>query len=318
MEREADRIGFGVLQQAGFDPQGAVGMFDKLLNASRLNDSGQFPYLRSHPLSTERMADMRGRLGLQGQSATTEATPSLAHAMVAARAKHAGDGSADAAQAWQQQASPAALNRLPPHAQAGALYGAALSAMQQRNWPLADQLLSRLQGLLAAQGQGSTSAAAAPATEAQRLARLLAAELALLQGQPQRSLDLLSAAAASPGRPEALLAAAAQVAAGQPGQAVQALRVWTSHHPRDASAWQLLSGAHAALSQPALAARAQAEARAAHYDYSAAQDRLKSAQDLARQAVAQGRLDHIEASIIDARLRAVGQLAREQAQDAPR
>jgi predicted Zn-dependent protease len=190
--------------------------------------------------------------------------------------------------------------------------------MQQRDWAAALQLLSRLQGLLAAQGPGSTSAAAAALTDAQRLARLLAAELALLQGQPQRSLELLTASGAAPGRPEALLAAAAHIAAGQSGQAVQALRVWTSHHPRDASAWQLLSSAHTALSQAALAARAQAEARAAHYDYPAAQDRLKSAQDLARQAVAQGRLDHIEASIIDARLRAVGQLAREQAQDAPR
>jgi beta-barrel assembly-enhancing protease len=58
MEREADRIGFGVLTGAGFDGQGFVTMFDKLQQASRLNDDGAYPYLRSHPLTSERIGDM--------------------------------------------------------------------------------------------------------------------------------------------------------------------------------------------------------------------------------------------------------------------
>ena len=52
MEREADRLGFAVSTQAGFEAQGVVSMFQKLAQASRLNDSGGFPYLRSHPLTT--------------------------------------------------------------------------------------------------------------------------------------------------------------------------------------------------------------------------------------------------------------------------
>ena len=56
MEREADRVGFGVMTQAGFEAQGFVTMFDKLQQASRLNDNGAYPYLRSHPLTTERSA----------------------------------------------------------------------------------------------------------------------------------------------------------------------------------------------------------------------------------------------------------------------
>lgn len=43
MEREADRIGFGVMTQAGFEPSGFVTMFEKLQQASRLNDNGSFP-----------------------------------------------------------------------------------------------------------------------------------------------------------------------------------------------------------------------------------------------------------------------------------
>ena len=64
MEREADRVGFGVLTGAGFEGQGFVDMFDRLQQASRLNDDGSFPYLRSHPLTSERIADMRARLPL--------------------------------------------------------------------------------------------------------------------------------------------------------------------------------------------------------------------------------------------------------------
>jgi predicted Zn-dependent protease len=62
MEREADRIGYGLMEPSGFAPQGFVGMFDKLQQANRLNDNGSWPYLRSHPLTTQRMADMQSRL----------------------------------------------------------------------------------------------------------------------------------------------------------------------------------------------------------------------------------------------------------------
>ena len=62
MEREADRVGFNLLSPAGFNPQGAASMFDKLQQASRLNDNGSWPYLRSHPLTSERIADMQARV----------------------------------------------------------------------------------------------------------------------------------------------------------------------------------------------------------------------------------------------------------------
>jgi predicted Zn-dependent protease len=69
MEREADRLGYGVMTSAGFDGLAFVTMFDKLQQSSRLNDDGAFPYLRSHPLTTERMADMKARLPDHGGGA---------------------------------------------------------------------------------------------------------------------------------------------------------------------------------------------------------------------------------------------------------
>ena len=92
--------------------------------------------------------------------------------------------------------------------------------------------------------------------------------------------------------------------------ASERLQTWVTTHPQDAQAWQWLAQAWQAQNQPLRALRAQAEAQVAIRDFSAAQDRLKAAQDLARRGSNQ---DHIEASIIDTRLRAVQSLLREQA-----
>jgi len=88
MEREADRIGYSLMETAGFAPQGFVTMFDKLQQANRLNDNGSWPYLRSHPLTTQRIADMRGRLEARTapQPASAQSVP-LEHAMMVARAR---------------------------------------------------------------------------------------------------------------------------------------------------------------------------------------------------------------------------------------
>ncbi len=61
-EREADRTGIQVMMRAGFDPEGMVGFFDRLLRANRHNDGKAPGYLRTHPLTTERIADMQNRV----------------------------------------------------------------------------------------------------------------------------------------------------------------------------------------------------------------------------------------------------------------
>lgn len=62
-EREADRVGLTMLDRAGFDPRGAATIFERLMRANRLNElKGAPAYLRTHPLTTERIADMQDRL----------------------------------------------------------------------------------------------------------------------------------------------------------------------------------------------------------------------------------------------------------------
>ncbi len=61
-EREADRIGFQILKDGGFDTSGMYAFFGRMQHASRNYSDNGLSYLRSHPLTTERMADIQGRL----------------------------------------------------------------------------------------------------------------------------------------------------------------------------------------------------------------------------------------------------------------
>ncbi|HQR53688.1 MAG TPA: M48 family metalloprotease [Burkholderiales bacterium] len=60
-EREADRIGYQILERSGFDVNAMPVFFERLQRATRTYDSSAPSYLRTHPLTTERIADMRNR-----------------------------------------------------------------------------------------------------------------------------------------------------------------------------------------------------------------------------------------------------------------
>ena len=83
MEREADRVGFGVLDRRRLRAGGHGAMFEKLQQAARLNDSGNYPYLRTHPLTTERIGEARSRLGGAPRRAR-HAAAALVHALMRA------------------------------------------------------------------------------------------------------------------------------------------------------------------------------------------------------------------------------------------
>ncbi len=295
MEREADRIGFGVLTQAGFEPQGFVSMFEKLQQASRLNDNGSFPYLRSHPMNTERIAEMQSRQPMGRAGAAL--APSYEHSMMAARARVLSNPGVDGLRAFVTEAQGLDAGGAPSIRQAVVFYAAALASSRLREPQAAATWLARL------------AVVARNDAKAARLTRLLEAEIALDGGNAARAAELIDIGAE--GRPELMLGAQARVRAGRAAEASPRLQTWVTLHPRDAAAWQLLAGSYAAQGQTLRSIRAEAEAQVAHLDYSAAVDRFKAAQDLVRRNGAGG--DHIEASIIDTRSRQVESLLREQA-----
>ncbi|MEY4447749.1 MAG: repeat-containing protein YfgC precursor [Pseudomonadota bacterium] len=315
MEREADRIGYGVMSEAGFDTQGFVTMFGKLQQASGLNDNGSFPYLRSHPLSTERMADMQSRQQLQMPRALNP-DGDMVQAMMSARAKVLAQPGVDALRAWAQEAKDPSIKTQTPAKQMGILYGASLSWLQLRDLPQARALLPTLRSVARSQ------------PEALRLIQLLETEFAFKEDDMRKAMTSLIVspvqASAAASRPEMiyLAQASARLQVSDPGtesafqlaQSVSALQRWVLLNPQDAQVWQVLATALSAQGRALASLRAEGEAQLARMDVGAAVDRFRAAQDASRSA-APAMADHIEASIVDSRLRYAQGLLREQLQE---
>ncbi len=290
MEREADRVGFGVLSDAGYDPQGFVGMFNKLQQSAGVNDNGAYPYLRSHPLTTERIADMQARLQLNRPN--THTAVDMVQAMLAARAKVMSQNSVEALKAWTQDGKASSAQATSAQ-KAGALYAATLAHLQLRDAAAAESALQSLLPL------------AAQTPEAKRLVTLLQAELALRQERFAGALQILDTSVNSLKRPELMFAA--QALLRMPPHPLRAtitrqLSEQVIQDPNDAQAWNTLAGLLALQGQALPSLRAEGEAQMARMDWSGATDRFRAAQDWAKN----NRLragDHIEASIVDTRLR---------------
>ena len=323
MEREADRVGFGVMSDAGFGSRGVSGMFEKLQQANRLNDNGSFPYLRSHPLTTERIAEsqarvqlaLTARLPLEKQVADNQAQ--LLHAMMAARARILAMPGVDMLRTMladaqrRAAASPApksgagaggtTASALPDASirDAGALYGGVFAAAQLRDFAAARTLLARLAPLAADMGPAAGKAV-----------QLLSIEVDLLEGKVP-AVATTADIAKTGSRAELLLLAKALMAANRAPDVSQALQVRVAGQPGDALAWQLLAQSSGQQGQEVRAIRADAESRAAQLDYGAALDRFKAAQGLMRSRP--GSADYVEGSIIDTRTRQIESILKEQA-----
>jgi predicted Zn-dependent protease len=222
MEREADRIGYGVFRDAGFAAHGMAAMFDKLDQAGRLNDSGGFPYLRSHPLTSERLAEARSRLSDPAMGAGVGRD--TLHELMQARARALMDPTVDhwrrlVAQAQQAPvaasagAAPSpsgtaagragALQAGTPYAgtlYVGTLYAGALAAGRLGDHRTAAALAEDLAQALDANAAdarmpppGDTSAAALNAVRSRRVSHMLKAELALSRGEAQTAATAMTA-----------------------------------------------------------------------------------------------------------------------------
>ncbi len=332
MEREADRIGFSVMTGAGFDGRGFVSMFDKLGYANRINDNGSFPYLRSHPLTTERIADAQLRLAQPMDALAAPQAPSAEPLLMAARAKVLANPGVDVLRALvadvSSSAAQAQLEGQPRERRAAAYYGAIMAKLRLKDFAGMAALQSRLAQLTA------------PDAQAFNASTLLAVEVALAQGDARRALLLLppvgnassatrladgglanvalAASLAMPSAPRAALLMAAQAhsmlgGSAELAEAASILQTRVALAPQDALAWQNLSAVYQRQGLMAHAVRADAEARVAELDYSAAQDRFKAAQGMLRNQPRGAAQDDIEASIIDTRTRQVALLLREQA-----
>ena len=64
-EQEADRIGFEILQKAGFNTHAMPEFLQRLQRSTRLLDGNAPNYLRTHPVTSDRIADIENRVSNQ-------------------------------------------------------------------------------------------------------------------------------------------------------------------------------------------------------------------------------------------------------------
>ena len=296
MEREADRVGFNVMTRAGFTASGMYSMFERMEQAYHLMDSGGYPYLRSHPLTSERIGEARARMG----TGLVERPRGLAeHALMAARAKVLMETKAEA---WAQLQNLDAGVRESREGKAGngfeqlgARYASALASMRMRDWSRAEAALRSAGLLLQMLGSDPHSA---------RVLQLARAELA--QAREQAAAGYAALEPLAQDRSRVLMVERARLALvdadlGAARRAADDLQTHVSLAPRDALAWLLLAQLWERLGQPLRAVRALGETRAAVGDLNGAIDRLRSGLRQSRGRDA----DQIEAAVIDARLRSL-------------
>jgi predicted Zn-dependent protease len=239
-EREADRLGYDMLTRGGYDPRGMSGFFNRLQRASRFYDSSAPAYLRTHPLTTDRIADMQAR---SEDAPYQQVEDSLDFQLVRARLRAQEDSPADAVLAARDM-----LQEKRYSSETAARYGLITALMRARQFKEAE---AEVQKLL-------------PGKPVHPMVQQLAARSALDAGNPALALQRYQAgSAAHPGyRPLQYGYISALLSVGRSNDALTQVDRQLALYPLDRRLWRLAAQTHAQQGHRLLSHRAQAEAAA--------------------------------------------------------
>ena len=183
-EREADRIGFQILAASGYDVNGAPGFFQRLQKATGIMDSGVPSYVRTHPLTTDRIADMQDRArNIPSRNVST----AVEFYFIKARARMEQSGSSSGMYDLRNTFEGFSKQNSPGKQMEG-FYGLALIAQKQGKL---DQATAYLQ-----QARNLANSASAPGSPIQRQSLSLditSSELALAKGKNEEALQIAQA-----------------------------------------------------------------------------------------------------------------------------
>lgn len=136
-EQEADRVGIKTLAKAQFDPRSMPAFFEKLQQASRYYGSAAPEYLRTHPITSSRIADTRGRAD---DYAYRQVPDSHSYRLIKAKLRTASAMSAEDLIAYfTNRLSLGTLEQ-----KAAMQYGLALSYAKQERYQIAQSILHKL------------------------------------------------------------------------------------------------------------------------------------------------------------------------------
>ena len=297
-EREADRIGFQILAASGYDVNGAPGFFQRLQKATGIMDSGVPSYVRTHPLTTDRIADMQDRAR---NIANRNVPTSVEFYFIKARARM--EQSGNSSQMYDLKNTFEGLSKQSsPGKQMEGFYGLALVAQKQGKF---DQASGYLQ-----QARNLANSASAPGSPIQRQSLSLditASELALARGKGDEALQIAQTTLKA--YPQSYAAGAAMMNAylklGRTNDAIAWLKARTRLQPNEVVWWTMLSNAYDQAKNVPMRHYALGEKYALEGAWPSAIEQLKIARS-------SGGADFYQASSIDARLREMQKQYREE------
>ncbi len=282
-EREADRLGFDILRKAGFDVRGMGAFFGSLQRATRLYENNATAYLRTHPLTGERLTDMQNReSGVHYRQVPDSADFQLVRAKLRAMQGTPAEAAKDFERLLDERkfASEEAMR-----------YGLAYALFRARDWAAAEQQVQKARG----------GKAGAPMVER------LYGEIRLARGDADGGLAVFRQAIQRSPRQQGLLDGYAQalLATRRFDEALRFAEAQLQWQPDSIRYHRVLAASHAGLGHEAQQHQALADVFVLQGQTAAAIEQLELAQKA-------GDANFYVMSAIDARLRELKRLRLEE------
>ncbi|CAM3719992.1 M48 family metalloprotease [Polynucleobacter brandtiae] len=297
-EREADRIGFQILAASGYDVNGAPGFFQRLQKATGIMDKGVPSYVRTHPLTTDRIADMQDRVrNIPSRNVPTAVEFYLIKARARMEQSGTSSGMYDLKNVFDSLSKQSS-----PGKQIEGFYGLALIAQKQGRLDQATGYLQQARKLA-----NSASAPGSPIQSQSLSLDITSSELALAKGKSEEALQLAQVTLRA--YPQSYAAGAAMMNAylklGRTNDAIAWLKARTRLQPNEVVWWTMLSNAYDQASNVPMRHYALGEKYALEGAWPSAIEQLKIARS-------SGGADFYQGSSIDARLREMQKQYREE------
>lgn len=304
-EKEADRIGLNILVDAGLDPNGMTEFFERLQKAGRFHENGAPSYLRTHPITYERIADIQNRT----QSMSYRQVPdSLDFQLVRAKLRALQGKPKDAVRYFESS-----IRDKRYHSEVAERYGLINALLRDRNYVRADKELTLLYEASRAGGMiemlenhrlGTAIRIERKITRSSPMIETLAARVKLAMGHTADALGIYRAALRVYPQHRALTYdyAEALLRSDSVDAALKFINQQLLFTPNDIRLYNLQAQGYAALGSNLLQHRAQAEAYVRQGYLAAAIDQLQT-------ALRKNDGDFYQVSSVEARLKELRELA---------
>ncbi len=285
-EREADRIGLQILDSGGFDVRAMPAFFTTLQRGTRYAEGGAPSFLRTHPLTTERIADVANRVE---QMPYRQVSDSVEFHYVRAKLRATLGNVENAIDLFEQNIRERRFSN-----EAAEHYGLAVALMFKGSYAQAESELAWLK----------------KNAPQHAMIQSLAARLEVARNNPQQAEKQYAAALKMYPDNRALIYGYAEhfLAIRQADKVVSLVKEKQSLYPNDAYFYDLLAKAYTMQNKSMLSHQAQGEAYFRKYDLVRAIEQI----DLAAKA---GDGDFYQTSIVEARLKQLRNMMGEQKKD---